>query len=265
VGRARTQTDAVVDGFTAVLGTRRGSALAQAQRDIVESQQREVALGGFLKTIAGITSGSGFEIEEGLAQAYRQKEPVQSVASTLLRKLQASKTLALMSSRLHIVAAVADSGDPALCPGLTKPALIALCDYLTWLAEEDNAVAYLTRSSVNALADVVVRRSFLDRDLEEAYCRRLQPLCEVLGAFLARPGNKDDTCPGENMAIVLRDASFDVLQPLRSWIEAFALRYDEESLTARERQLLLSAVHESAFDPEVARAFAPLTQRFETG
>jgi hypothetical protein len=269
MGRARGQSSAVtVGGFNAVLGARRGSAGAQAARDTGERQARERALQQFALDVEA-KSGSA-NTASLLAALYKGAETYQGDAAReqMIEELDWQVT----SANLREVATIMAVGDPQLCPGLTAPAVEALGRFYARPAAEQELLAqraYQSDSSTvpagvgvtRGQAEAVVVTALLG-PRELAHYERLRPLCEGLGAYLAR----QPSIAGESLCIqaarALRSAPTAALAgPLASWVKAFARRIDEEKLSGMERNILQNIIADQMLDSALAPAFGPIAER----
>jgi hypothetical protein len=131
-----------------------------------------------------------------------------------------------------------------LCPGLTEPALLALCAHFseeTKGKRRDKELIEIEISSKNLHAAKVIEILYGDGQ-ETAFYVRTQQLCENIGKMIARPVRGQaahDVRLGEAAARALLAAPEEVLNgPLRAWIDAFAQRSDQGSLTGIERDIL---------------------------
>jgi hypothetical protein len=249
MGRARSQQTAVAVGsFNSILGARRGSVGAQAQRDAGEDVEREAVFRQFRNALSGSfptpTAGhSTLLLGNKLVNKYRQHLPASEVADGLMEFVQSAGAFD-RGKVLENFATVVAAGDPMFCPGLTEPALLALCNYFAEVPEDESRDKELIESelsSQNLHAERVIKTLFGDGN-KPAFYVRTQQLCETIGKMLARPVRSQSLHSGllgEAAARALFAAPEEALAgPLQGWINAFAQRSDQESLTHPERKIL---------------------------
>jgi hypothetical protein len=251
MGRARSQTHAV-SGFEAVLGTRRGSVVAQAQRDTDEDEQRKAALLGFPEKVGDILrrerSGmSGQEIARSLVFDYEDHLSEKWSRRRILKNWrELDESIPNNYDTLPGLVVITDLGDPVGSPGLTEPAMQALCDYFVFTKAIDfgahtRPVSFAgTRAEKRDRATFVINKLFLDRRPLEYYLRFAR-LCEVLGPVIADLAGDDaeDQGLGERAARALRVAPEDALTgPMRGWVDAFTALVREDAITWNEEREL---------------------------
>jgi hypothetical protein len=269
MGRARqTQTATVVaaDVFASVLGTRRGSQAAQAQRDTDERAQQDVALDQFMEQVVVRKSGGSVPYlganTEMLVRAYWAQRPPAEVVAELEATLAVLDRSGQRLMFLEGLALLVDLGDPVSCPGLTAPALQMLSAYFGGIGNEstqarDCEAEWVIRQvfvGVRAAARAQQLRDFkllprdLDRKRSEADYRRWQPLAESLATMIVRspsppPGGGeggDGATSASRAAEALTVVSAATLAgPLRCWVDAFSKRREHVKISADERSALL--------------------------
>jgi hypothetical protein len=235
MGRARSGQQAVATGaFAALLGTRRGSPSAQAQRDAAErvgtQELLEAELDDFLAAVGRETNASpivrGASAAELLVRSYRAQDPRATVVAALLSWMRANATFSRMEAFRELTFVV-DRGDPPHAPGLTEPALGTLCDYFREGATED---PYPTAQ----YGQVTIKWLFGNRRRPETYLR-LAPLCEALAPLISNPSDEGISSLGQTVAEALQAAPGAALVgPLRPWIDAYVLRIDSKRITPPE-------------------------------
>jgi hypothetical protein len=251
MGRARNhQRRTVTAGnFNTILGVHRGSVAAQAQRDVEDDAQRKEAFAQFRLLVGNeipvfAANHSTYLLAKILISKYCEGAPASEVAEEILELAQTAPT-SLDSKRLvENFALIVANGDPLLCPGLTEPALLALCRCFAKDSKfvfDDGSGKEDERGARNFVAGRVIRILFGDGE-DEAFYVRTQQLCENIGRRIARSvvveGWRDELL-GECAARALLMAPEAALAgPLRSWVNAFAQRSEQGSLTGIERRLL---------------------------
>jgi hypothetical protein len=257
MGRANSQI--VYTGFDAILGTRRGSALAQKQRDVDEERARtrlrDNAFLDFADTVAGFANPA--ISANALKQAYNGELDESKLTEILWDELQSP-------SGFDALKEVAAFGDPVGWPGLTAPAVQFLAQHFDPAHVDSEAWRYDVspqdyRSVLCVEANGIVL-SCLSETYDAAYYVRLLPLYQSLGALLASAGK---TLEGANFATnaaaALRQAPTSALTgPLLTWVQAFTQRAVAGELSAGERQQLRLTVGDQKSKGEIAAVFADI-------
>jgi hypothetical protein len=248
MGRARNSQQQVLaaGNFNSVLGRSRGSATAQARRDSNEQEQRDLTLDGFVKRVqTGLTEKIivSATVEE-LVHTYRAEYPQEEVTAELVAKLK-QPNFAYVTEIIESLASIIDVGDPALCPGLTAPAVQALCDYCSSIPSKKG-----TEGGELDLAGIIIRKVFIKKPEggstfahELDYYLRLQKLIESLTPIILHPSRK----PLSAVEALRLAPPSAVAGPLRSWVDTLAVA----ELSITDKRLLLSLVKEYEGDGEV--------------
>jgi hypothetical protein len=238
-----------VDGFDAVFGARRGSESAQVQRDL---EERDHALSAWS---ARVRAHSPYKISllEALTSFYCARDTEDSKLASFL---SACARGGHVSDLIRIV----KLGDPGNCPGLTDPAVRCLAQFFATPPREFEQRA---RDG----ADSAIRQLFIDGGVsdEPEHYLRLQPLCEGVGALLARP-HAHDPARSEGMvefraaAVLFSAPTFAAAGPLASWVAALANRAKARNLDSHTRAVLRNIITDQTSDsPARKNAFAALS------
>jgi hypothetical protein len=261
MGRARAQEQAR-DGFAAVFGTRRGSVAAQAQRDDAEREHRNTLLDEWCERIAPSSKCPVL-----LAAAYKDGAHVEGADgyAQLIEEL----LVCVEAEYAHDLAVIASAGDIAQCAGLTQPAITALAAYFTQAAVSDE-LNFKDMANVDVVRVFDVCFPVSGSTHRNTYYRRLQPLCEAIGAFIAAQPSANPVL--SESGILSARACTRVAQtfmraptptlngPLRSWILAFAARLGAGHVSAAEKEVLQQAVARRGRNRRFANAFAPIIE-----
>jgi hypothetical protein len=240
----RAQKRAVgVDGFDTVLGVRRGSPSAQAQRDVDERVQRRSALERALDLwVERITKATGScAYTPGLAATYRDgvltgKDFRESSAADMLERLISAGENG-NNTLISELIAITVLGDPVECPGISWSAVSALGRYFE--SESTALSAKVEHPRVDAHARRVLDACFFG-PYENEFYQRLLPLCQGLGTYLnAQSSSQSRERLLLRAAQVLRSAPIATLErALASWVEVFALRAKNGTISEAERNIL---------------------------
>jgi hypothetical protein len=256
MGRARSQTQATVDGFAAVFGTRRGSEAAQKQRDVDEADAlQNFALRDFVAEVGSRIRGD-IPATHALVASYRarlsEEEAMKALAKTRMDRRW------MRGWPLEELAFIVELGDPAACPGLTTPAVAVLVSYLAAF-----------RPNAEGSGDLYSGVGFIVSSLfasahGEKYYRRLALLCEACAPMILDSmhgvtirGQKGSADAAQALSVAPK---VTLAGPLRSWIEAFAQRVEEGTLTAADKEYtqLKRLVAASTADSEAGIALTRL-------
>jgi hypothetical protein len=250
MGRARSQTHAV-SGFEAVLGTRRGSVAAQAQRDINEDEQRKAALLGFPEQVGEVLRRepwglNGQAIASSLVCDYEDHVSEKSSRQRLLKNWrELDESIPNNHDTLPGLVVIVELGDPLGSPGLTEPAMQALCDYFVFSAaaevHSDRVRAIGDNRLIHERAAWVINKLFRSPRAPAHYLRFAR-LCEVLSPIIA--GNTlNEDADGQFLgiwaAMSLRAAPEEALTgPMRGWVDAFTEVVNADAIIWEEEQEL---------------------------
>jgi hypothetical protein len=248
-------------GFDAVLGTRRGSAVAQKQRDVAEQSFRERELAAFSEFIE--INNDGRELVSVLVRAYDHSKFTSAAGYNYgIRALEHIAS----EDGVRAFIAVVRCGDPGGWPGLTAPALQVLAHY--FLSPSLSGADMPTPASLRAGATHAIEHCFMLQPAAvkadpELY-RRLAPLCEGLGAFfLWLPHLDHNQTSITRYAInVLSEAPAEAVRgPLRSWVRAFTERANAGKLGVTECALLEALIESRAAEAGLEGVFEELARR----
>lgn len=279
MGRARSQS---VDGFNAIFGNARGSALAQAERDHAEIAARKVAFEQerasvfllFSQSFLGLKWGAGGGVScEEFIQAY-VNETQKELEVVLLRRLRdPGWTLAFRS-----VSQIVDFGKPTLVgpadatytlfQDLTAPALVVLNTRFQELIEQARADASQRHMLANMMI-ISLSTCFSFQD-ESRHFSRLRGLCETLATALMVASEDSDSVAAsqpakgaaEKMALILESAPVEVVEnELSPWVKTFAERHDAGLSDHKELEVLTRIAKSCEADLRRQRAFEKLCPR----
>jgi hypothetical protein len=262
MGRARSQTDAAVDGFAAVLGTRRGSPTAQAQRDAEERRVLEAALSEFATNV-GAHFPTAFGVVDALAEAYRKQEPPTVTAERIFERMKHQ-----FIWDIEELVTAARVGDPENAPGLVAPVQLILNQ---WFRRENADPDFHPQLRRTEHAKLVIDRLFGPEDEDEdgmpIYRERASEfyltwgdLVADLGAVIAKR-ESGGSAQGLGFAAIraMRMAPGGVLAgSMRSWVRAFSRLIAAGDLTGREKMELEFLLACYTVRSEGGRALAPL-------
>jgi hypothetical protein len=201
--------------------------------------RRQISLDEFAGQIE--TASSSRRELDMLVGAYAREDcvPGTSAHDQLLEALLGADTSSVLA-----LAAIAADGDPVEWPGLTDPAVDALGRYLVTaglnLHNEDGTLTLPVGDVVNC-AELVLSVCFSGQH-DCAYYQRLIQLCNGVAVILecSPAGNRAGLAV--RAARALRAAPTEaVLGPLRSWVRAFRVRYEDGNLRESERRELAAA------------------------
>jgi hypothetical protein len=259
-----------VDSFAAVLGTRRGSALAQAQRDADENMQLEVALADKFVSVQ-LEAGSAVSFEM-LVRAYRLRPQQQPQQREIADAQLIEELLLLIEARSSVreLAVVCAHGDPRGWPGLTAPAAAALTRYFAdvhaarSLYSQKSAGRTIGRTVADR-AEAVLNTCLATRedcDYDVAYYQRLQPLSDILATLIVSQSGAPYTRRLRvRAAAILWTLPAEVLVgPMASWVSAFAQAFDAGLLTS-ECDILADGFLRRAAEADFLLAVDALVQR----
>ena len=230
---------ATVKDFDSVIGARRGSAAAQAQRDTAEHQTRESArMDFFLVVEAGVTAsgwhGSGettwAAIELLAAWKRGEHSPNSPGYSAFVESLRDG---CIEHGPEGLIVAV-DYGDPAGYAGLTAPAIDGLTAYLRTKVPRP-------RRKYHRADAIAVVCHLLRGQRDPARYEQLSGVCEAISGFIASASESVEAGP-----------------MLCSWVPAFAERVRKGLVETSERQMLVDAVVGASENRALAELMLPL-------
>jgi hypothetical protein len=264
MGLARAQT---VDGFTAVFGSARGSALSQAQRDIEEADQCEAAYEKFKSECT--RDLIPLSLTDEFVRAHKQGDQAQ-LESWLVKRMREEKGHTSYLRDLSHLSRIANRiCVPYVIMGLKEPALKALTRFFEEEIErtrEDSS--HINRNILMSRAATAVISGFLF-EVDEELLNYLRPLSEVLAHALELVTNCKTKCKNAvlvstQMATVLETVPVCTVEeggPLRSWVDALTARHRPGYYSEREMFVLGDLARRQSGARE-ALAFAPLRRSF---
>jgi hypothetical protein len=234
-----------MDSFDAVLGARRGSMQAQAQRDAEEAYERERTLARWMSEVS-----QGGACTQALAEFYDSKTGTSASYSQLFATLTNEVHVRDVKELVEIV----KHGDPVGYTGLTAPAITFLAQFFQWpppwLPDDgDSGAAY------------AIDHLFFG-EYEHAHYQRLLPICHGVAALIANKSAQAGQPMCRRAATCLRTAPVEALAgPLASWVKAFGQRIDNDRLSQAEREVLQSIISDQVLVGGIVPAFAALAQK----
>jgi hypothetical protein len=251
-----------VEGFNGVLGSRRGSVTAQAQRDASERRTREDVLRDFCLAVESPrvvnVVGAAGELATELIDAYERGDSAPSspnyakLVDFLRRRVSEDGPLGLIAAIKY--------GDPAGFPGLTTPAISGLATYLRTNAPRSGRKYHLP-NAIGVVSQLLQGRH------PRAHYEKLASVCEAIGELITtvskNPSKNPEAGPMlcEAAAAVLCNAPVEaLLGPLSSWPQAFTERARRELCDYEERRCLCILIAKVFAHPQLEELMRPLNE-----
>jgi hypothetical protein len=247
-----------MSNFDAVVGARRGSAAAQAARDIVEAEFHERTLVAWAVEVEN--KGASSRCTQALFAAYERAraladEEAYAAFAAAMNAFLEDTGFEDTGFKLLRIARVAAYGDPMGWPGLTAPAVRFLGQYFS-----EPKFDARSQTAGNVIDDCF--RGAHD----EAYYERVRVLAQALATVIARtPGDRGGACT--RAAAILKTApTFALTGALSSWVTAFAQRIDNDLSILVELRALRSVISAAKAQGDATtrlRSLAPLAEAMD--
>jgi hypothetical protein len=278
MGRAQRSSRASANGFDAAFGTRRGlGVLVQASRDVEETREREHfereqrerelrAYTGLIKDDCGSCSLADFLVCMYATKVENERHRRRLKKATSKRLVQFVKEPRAPWVEL---AALAWRGDPQHCPGLTAPAVKALCDYFTSPPHSHRHDGIADEHGRGALAVMALPQHTAAEDYPRY--ERLRPLWESMARFIASQGENSNVSAqgqvnnfcGYAVTKLLTLPTELITGPFCSWVDAFTVRIIKGVLTGDEEDAFKNAAKRRGDDSDFMWVFDGIIQRLE--